>query len=84
MNFVDTVIANRILEADKCTLCETIMPEISDAIDEGWTPAFYVADKCYEIACPKCSAKYLRLDEDGEFELKPGYVKTFMDSSSSK
>ena len=88
MNFKETLeLEKRVkdfFEDCKCTLCDLEMPGIEDAIEEGWTPAFYVADKCYEIACPACSEMYLQLDEDAEFELKPGFVKTFMTSSSSK
>ena len=88
MNFVKTLEIRKqitdFFENSKCVLCEKKMPDIEVAMDEGWMPQFYVGDTEYQIACSDCSEKYLEYDEkDGEVVLKPEFVKTFMDSSSS-
>jgi hypothetical protein len=66
----------------QCSLCEKELPDIESGIAEGWMPQFYVGEQEYDIACPACSKKYLQTGVDGEIELKPEFVKTFMDSSS--
>ena len=67
-----------------CTLCEKQIEDIEAAIEEGWIPEFYVGEQRYEIACSACFDNYLQFDEeDGEVELRPEYVNTFMASSSA-
>lgn len=66
----------------ECALCEEEIVDIESAIEEGWIPYFYVGEQQYDVACPACDEKYLQMGADGEMELRPEYVKTFMDSSS--
>jgi len=56
----------------KCYFCG-VTATLDDAIDAGWEPSFFVGDdQETDQACPRCSARYLQIAEDGEMELKPG------------
>jgi hypothetical protein len=50
----------------KCAICGITVETIDEAIEGGWTPYFYDADKELEPACPSCSEALLHIGEDGE------------------
>ena len=46
---------------------------IEDAIDQGWVPYFYDGQIESGPACSECSEALLKIDGDGEMELKEQY-----------
>ena len=57
----------------KCVICGIEVESIEDAIDQGWVPYFYDGQIEYGPACSECSDALLKIDEDGEMELKEQY-----------
>jgi len=61
-----------------CALCPTVFPGISDAIDAGWLPSYFINDdECSGPVCPNCAKQFLRPDpKDGEMvlNLKGTYI----------
>ena len=57
----------------KCAICGITVETIDEAIEGGWTPYFYDADKELEPACPSCSEALLHMGEDGEMEVRAEY-----------
>ena len=57
----------------KCVICGIEVKSIQDAIDQGWVPYFYDGQIEYGPACSECSEALLKIDEDGEMELKEQY-----------
>jgi hypothetical protein len=70
--------------AMKCTLCAEEVDGIDEAIEKDWIPYFYVNDIEYSQVCSFCFTKYLQFDAEGECEMKPEFINTFLASSSSK
>ena len=67
-----------------CTLCEAEVDGIEEAIEKDWVPYFYVNDDEYGPVCSECFKKYLQFDAEGECEMHPAFINTFLASSSSK
>ena len=67
----------------ECTLCDAEVDGIDDAIDAGWIPYFYVLDVEHAQVCPACFDTYLQFDEEGECEMKPEFVNTFLATASA-
>jgi hypothetical protein len=65
-----------------CTLCKLEANGFEEAIERGWVPYFYVNDVEYGPACSACSEMYLQFDNEGECEMKPEFINTFLASSS--
>ena len=57
----------------KCVICGIEVKSIQDAIDQGWVPYFHDGQIEYGPACSECSDALLKIDEDGEMELKEQY-----------
>lgn len=67
-----------------CVLCDRkISDDINFACDRGWIPNFWCNDQEYGPVCPHCTENYLQLGDDKEFEIRPVFVQTFLDSASS-
>ena len=58
----------------KCAICGILIDSIDEAIEEGWIPYFYEAEKEHEFACPGCAESLLQLGEDKEMEVKKEYL----------
>jgi hypothetical protein len=64
-------------EAHICVYCGEHIFGTSEAIDDGWLPYFYEPagpdpDREFGPACVGCVRRYLRVGEDGEWEVRPG------------
>lgn len=68
----------------KCTLCEKEISDTEEAIEAGWFPSFWVGEAEYGEVCDSCLEKYIQEDGNGDFELKPEFVATFLASASSR
>jgi len=55
----------------ECVICGATLPDVEDAIDAGWLPAFWVDKVEAGPVCVRCSVTYLVLTDDGEFEVRP-------------
>jgi hypothetical protein len=58
-----------------CCFCQAELESPDDAVDLGWVPAFW--HELVEYAgpiCPDCRARRLSQDENGKYNLKPGYA----------
>lgn len=56
----------------KCIICGVEAITEEKAIEDGWTPYFYMDEKESGPACPICTELYLQVGEDGEMEVNPG------------
>ena len=57
----------------KCVICGMEVESIEDAIDQGWVPYFFDDQIESGPACSECSEALLKIDGDGEMELKEQY-----------
>jgi hypothetical protein len=57
----------------KCVICGMEVESIEDAIDQGWVPYFSDGQIESGPACSECSEALLKIDGDGEMELKEQY-----------
>ena len=57
----------------KCVICGIEVKSIEDAISQEWVPYFYDGQIESGPACSECSDALLKIDEDGEMELKEQY-----------
>ena len=55
----------------KCAICGIEVLSVEQAIEDGWTPYFYMDEEEYGPACPNCTEFYLQVGQDGEVEVKP-------------
>lgn len=54
----------------RCHICKTAQVEsVDQAVDQGWTPTFWVNQYQCGPACPGCTATHLSQGEDGEMEM---------------
>ncbi len=58
----------------KCAICGVEVLSVEQAIEDGWTPYFYMDEEENGPACPNCTEFYLQVGEDGEMEVKSEYV----------
>ena len=59
------------MKDETCVLCGAVMPDIHQAIDEGWIPSFFDGEEpCDGPVCNECVMKYMEMDESGETVLK--------------
>ena len=57
---VDGNFPDRMFRPETCDLCRKVMPEIKEAINQGWVPSYWDGDEeCSGPVCPDCVAKYL-------------------------
>jgi hypothetical protein len=57
----------------KCVICGMEVESIEYAIHQGWVPYFYDDQNERGPACSECSEALLKIDEDGDLELKEQY-----------
>jgi hypothetical protein len=57
----------------RCIICGILIDSIEEAIDAGWIPYFPDGDQQHEPACRECSETLLRIDENGEMEVRDEY-----------
>jgi hypothetical protein len=57
----------------ECVICGMEVESIEDAIDQGWVPYFFDGQIESGPACSGCSEALLKIDGDGEMELKEQY-----------
>jgi hypothetical protein len=70
----------------RCIICGIVIDSIEEAIEAGCIPYFYEGDQQHEPACRECSEILLRVNENGEMEVReeyPGKIK-HLDGSESK
>lgn len=57
-----------------CAICGMEVESTEQAIEDGWTPYFFVGETEKGPACPGCTDFYLQVGEDGEMEVKSEYI----------
>lgn len=59
------------LDGISCSMCNIFVPDLEEAMEQGWYPDWYDRDDQQQgPVCPACAKKYLRRGADGELELK--------------